>query len=75
MAQLLTRRRYKKFKARLQKSTKPSTMFFVVCTLHIALIQGSNPHRLGARASGDWPFWPNLRPNFVAFQKMSFGTH
>ena len=46
MARVLTRRRYIKKKTRLPKSTKPSTMFIVVSTLHIALVQGSNPHRL-----------------------------
>ena len=55
--------------------TKPSPMSFVVSTLHIALVQGSTPHRLQVRASGDWPFWPNFRPKFAPFQKMSFGTH
>ena len=46
MARVLTRRRYTKLKTRLQKSTKPSTIIFVVFTLHIVLIQGSTPHRL-----------------------------
>ena len=46
MARLLTGRRYRKFKARLQKSTKLSTMFIVVSTLHIALVQGSTHHGL-----------------------------
>ena len=40
MARVLTRRCYIKYKARLQKSTKLSTMFLVVSTLHNALIQG-----------------------------------
>ena len=75
MARVLTRRRYIERKTRLQRSTKLSTMFFVVSTLHIALIQGSTPQRLRVRASGDWQFWPNFRPNFVLFQKMSFATH
>ena len=51
------------------------SMSFVVSTLHIALIQGSTPHRLRVRASGDWPFWPNFRPNFALSQKTGFGTH
>ena len=51
MARVLTRRNYIKWKTRLYKSTKPSTIFFVVSTSHIALIQGSTPHRLRVRAS------------------------
>ena len=75
MARVLTRRHHTKWKARLQKSTKPSTMSFVVSTLHIALIQGSIFDRLRVRASGDWPFWPNFRPNFPLPPKTGFGTH
>ena len=69
MARVLTRRRYIKERTTLEKSTKPSTMPFVVSILHIALIQGSTPHRLRIRASGVWPFWPNFRPNFALSQK------
>ena len=43
MARLLTRRRYIKYKARLQKPTKPSKMSFLVSTVHIVLIEGSLP--------------------------------
>ena len=40
MAHVLTRRRFTKEETRLEKSTKQSTMFFVVSTLHIAFVQG-----------------------------------
>ena len=46
MARVVTRRRYIKWKTRLQKSTKPSTMFSLVSTSHNALIQGPTPRRL-----------------------------
>ena len=72
MARVLTRQRYMKKNTRLEKTTKPSRVSFVVSTLHIVLIQGSTPHRLRVLASGDWPFWPNLRPKFALFQKMIF---
>ena len=52
MARVLTRRNYIKWKTRLYKSTKSSTMSFVVSTLHIALVRGTTPHRLRVRASG-----------------------
>ena len=60
MARVLTRQRYRKSKTRLQKSTKPLTMFFVISTLHIALVQGSTSHWLRVRASGDMPTWLNF---------------
>ena len=47
-------------------------MSFVVSTLHIVLVQGSTLHRLRVRASGDWPFWANFRPNFALSQKTGF---
>ena len=44
----------------------------MVSTSHIVIIHGSTFHMLQVRASGDWPFWPNLRPNFVVFQRNEF---